>query len=332
MNNRAVESGVFFSPGIYEHAAALLGESPCTVSRDGVLLFQAQKSAWQRYQHPMVVVGIDVYNVEPEVHGAGLDSPSGCGVPSIVSHPFSSVDSILGIPVPDPSRDGRMPMVLGVARRLAGDCAPATVFVPVCGPLAFANGLVGMDEILCTMMEDPSMVRDALVRLAERQETYVRAILAAGARPLIFESGASPPLLPPALFSEIEAPALGRLFDVCRAAGETEPSCILGGDALPIFPALAALSPGFLICPSETDQAGFVQAAEAFPEIAVRINMPVAALLESDWEKTARAADAAMALARHLPKGSVGTGVVPFDTNPDLLIRLRDHVQQTNKP
>jgi len=320
---------IAFSPGIYEHAAALIGENPCAVSKDANLLFHAQSAAWQRYQHPMVVAGIDVYNVEPEVHGAGLDSPSGSGVPSIVSHPFSSVDALLGIPAPDPSRDGRMPMILGVAQRLAGECAPATVFVSMCGPLAFANGLVGMDEVLCTMMEDPALVRKALVRLAESQETYVRAILSAGARPLIFESGASPPLLPPALFSEIEAPALGRLFEVCRAAGEPAPACILGGDALPIFPALAALSPGFLICPSETDQPGFVQAAEAFPGIAVRINMPVAALLESDWEKTARVADMAMALARRLPLGSVGTGVVPFDANPDLLIRLRDYVQQT---
>jgi uroporphyrinogen decarboxylase len=329
MNSPAKTRSLTFSPGIYEHAAALIGESPCAVSRDANLLYHAQSAAWRRYQHPMVVAGIDVYNVEPEVHGAGLDSPSGCGVPSIVSHPFSSVDALLAIPAPDPLRDGRMPVMLGVAKRLAEECSAVTVFVPMCGPLAFANGLVGMDEILCTMMEDPALVREALIRLAESQETYVRAILAAGARPLIFESGASPPLLPPALFSEIEAPALGRLFDVCRAAGGPPPACILGGDALPIFPALAALSPGFLICPSETDQAAFVKVAEAFPDIAVRINMPVAALLESDWEKTAPVADAAMALARRLSLGSVGTGVVPFDANPDLLIRLRNYVQQT---
>lgn len=326
---RSTWQPLLFSPGIYEHAAALVGECPCAVSRSGDLLFHAQQTAWQRYRHPMLVAGIDVYNVEPEALGAGLDSPSGSGVPSIVSHPFPTVDALLAVQAPDPSQDGRMPMVLGVARRLVQECGPTTVFVPVCGPLAFANGMVGMDEILCAMMEDPELVREALVHLAESQGAYVRAILAAGARPLIFESGASPPLLPPALFSEIEAPALGRLFEVCRSAGEPAPSCILGGDALPIFPALAGLSPGFLICPSETDQAGFVQAAEAFPDIAVRINMPVAALLGSDWERTARLAKTAMALARRLPKGSVGTGVVPFDTDPDLLLRLRDHIQQT---
>lgn len=97
---------------------------------------------------------------------------------------------------------------------------------------------------------------------------------------------------------------------------------------MPIFSALAELAPGFLICPSETNQADFVKAAADFPEIAVRINMPVSALLESDWKKTALIADSAMALARSLPKGSVGTGIVPFDVSPDLILRLRDHIQK----
>ena len=322
-NNHPIQ----FSPGIYEHAAALIGERPCAVSKDASLLYQAHSAAWQRYRHPMVVAGIDVYNIEPEAIGAGIDSPAGDGVPSIVSHPCATVQEILRLLAPDPREAGRMPMVLDVARRLAAGCPPSTVFVPMCGPLAFANGLAGMDEIFCTMMEDPGIVRDALCHLADIQAGYAGAILAAGARPLIFESGASPPLLPPHLFSELEAPALGRLFSHCRDAGDPAPACILGGDALPILRDLAALSPGFLICPSETDQPGFVTMAAAYPRIAVRINMPVAALVEPDWEGTARAADTAVSLARDLPRGSVGTGVAPFNTNPDLLLRLRDYVQ-----
>jgi uroporphyrinogen decarboxylase len=318
---------MLFSPGIYEHAAALIDETPCRVSREGPLLYKAHHAAWCRYQHPMVVAGIDVYNIEAECLGAVVDSPSGNGVPSIVSHPFSAVDELLEVRSPDPSHGGRMPMILDVAARLAAQCEASSVFVPVCGPLAFANGLVGMDEILCGMLDEPALVGDALMWLAGCQETFVREILAVGARPLVFESGASPPLLPPALFEKVEAPALKRLFDLCRAAGDPAPACILGGDALPILPSLAALAPGFLICPSETDQAGFVKAAEAFPDIAVRINMPVSVLLESDWSLTVRAADAAVDLARRLHKGSVGTGVVPFDTRPDLLLRLRDHVE-----
>lgn len=319
---------IHFSPGIYEHSAALIGQSPCRVSRDGYHLFEAQRTAWQRYRHPILVAGIDVYNVEPEILGAELNRPDGSEVPSILSHPFSSVDDILQAGPPDPQRAGRMPMILDVAARLSLECQPA--YVPVCGPLAFANGLVGMDEMLCSMMDDPDLVRKALVHLAEIQASYVRAILKAGARPLIFESGASPPLLPPVLFQEIEAPALGRLFAVCRESGEPAPACILGGDVAPVLPHLLALNPGFLICPAETDQETFVNLAAQYPQVEVRINMPVSSLLEPDWDKATATADAAIILARRLENSSVGTGVVPFDTNPDQVLRLRDYVQNSN--
>ncbi len=317
---------VYFSPGIYEHAASLIGESPWTVSRDAGLLCHAQSSAWKLYQHPILVAGIDVYNVEPEAFGAELDRPSGEGVPSIISHPVDTVESLLQLEAPNLSTAGRMPMILDAAQRLAATCKTAEVFVPVCGPLAFANGLVGMDEVLCTMMEAPSTVREALRHLSRIQSFYVRAIFEAGARPLIFESGASPPLLPPNFFSEIEAPALACLFSYCQETGGTAPACILGGDVLPILPDLLALRPGFLICPSETDQAAFVEVAAASTRTAVRVNMPVSSLFENDWTKTLQAADRAFALASRLAKGSVGTGVVPFNTSPDALLRLRDHV------
>lgn len=320
--------GLSFSPGIYEHAAALIGERPATVSRNADQLYRAHSAAWERYEHPMLVAGIDVYNVEAEALGAEVSRPVDDGVPCVMSHPFQSISALLQISAPDPSGAGRMPMVLDVAQRLSARQLPTTVFVPVCGPLALAGSLVGMDELLCTMMDEPELVLDALSHLSDIQGHYVRAVMATGARPLIFESGACPPLLPPALFSTIEVPALGRLLSICRDAGDRAPACILGGNAVPILHDLLGLRPGFVICPSETDQAGFVDIALAYPETAVRINMPVTSILENDWAATTATADHAIALARRLPYGSVGTGVVPFNTSPERLLKLRDYVQQ----
>jgi uroporphyrinogen-III decarboxylase len=184
-----------------------------------------------------------------------------------------------------------------------------------------------MDEVLCGMMEDQDLVARALAHLAEVQGRYIRSILETGARPLIFESGASPPLLPPAFFSKIEAPALGRMFSICRASGDASPHCILGGNVAPVLSELLALEPGFLICPSETDQNLFVELAKNAPQVAVRVNMPVSALMTDDWEETRSAADAAHALARVLPRATVGTGVVPIDIRPDLILKLRDYIQ-----
>lgn len=322
------EDHILFSPGIYEHAAALIGERPTTVSRDTGQLYRAQSAAWKLYRHPMLVAGIDVYNVEPEAFGATVDQPVDNSVPCVIQHPFSSMEALGQLAAPDPAHDGRMPMVLEVAQHLVQDNLPTTVFVPVCGPLALAGGLVGMDELLCTMMEDPALAKDALFHLSTLQSNYVRAIVALGALPLIFESGASPPLLPPTLFREIEAPALRNLFAQCRALNNASPACILGGNVLPILDDLLALEPGFLICPSETDQPRFIDKAAARPHLSVRINMPVTSVLESDWKKNIATADHAIALARRLPHGSVGTGVAPFNASPEILLKLRDYVQQ----
>ena len=316
----------FFSPGIYEHAAALIGESPCKVSRDPTLLFKAHKTAWETYNHPMVVAGIDVYNVEAEILGAEINMPQGDEVPSIVAHPFTTVAEIPQARPPDPDKDGRMPIILDVAARLCRACHGTTVYVPVCGPLALANGLVGFDEMLCSVIDSPDEARDALMHLAQLQAPYVRAIHAAGALPLIFESGASPPLLPPSLFPEIEAPALAALFTLCREACGCAPACILGGDVAPILGDLLALKPGFLICPSETQQRSFVDMAATQPEVAIRINMPVATLAQGNWSAITASADAAMVLAGRLNNASIGTGVLPYNTKPHQLLALRDYV------
>lgn len=317
---------ILFSPGIYEHAAALIGERPWTVSRNAELLYQAQRSAWECYRHPFLVAGIDVYDVEPEALGAVVGEPAGNGVPVVVSHPFPSVAELQQTRPPDPRNDGRMPLVLEVASRLRQDLPDADVFVPICGPLAFACALAGMDEILCSMMDEPGAVTRALLHLAEIQQPFIQAINSVGARPLIFESGATPPLLPRNLFPSIEAPALGRLFSMCR--GSSAPCCIIGGDVFPVVGEIAALDPGFLICPSETNQSAFVDFLHSRPEIAVRVNMPVTAVLDFDWNVTRQAADQAIALAKRLAAGSVGAGVIPVDADPERLIRLRSYIEE----
>lgn len=314
-----------FSPGIYEHAAALIGERPWTVSRDAELLYRAQRAAWERYRHPILVAGIDVYNVEPEALGAELAEPDGNGMPAVVAPLCPSIADLASIAPPDPAKDGRMPLVLEAARRLRSELSGAEVFVPICGPLAFANSLAGIEETLCSLVEDPEAMTAALMHLVEIQEPYLQAIIAAGARPLIFESGASPPFVPPRLFAEIEAPALGRLFTLCRPSGP--PVCILGGNVTPVLPELLKLAPGFLICPAETNQSEFVRLAAAYPETHVRVNMRPDILLETDFDVIAAEASRLLALAGTHPNSSFGCGVVPYETDPDQLLRLRDWVK-----
>ena len=171
------------------------------------------------------------------------------------------------------------------------------------------------------------MTSSCLLHLAEIQTPFIRAIESVGARPLIFESGATPPLLPPTLFPQLEAPALAHLFSLCRSSGA--PCCIIGGDVLPILKDLVTLDPGFLICPSETNQTAFADLMGSRPDISVRVNMPVSSVMSRGWNVTREAADAALLIAERLPNSSVGTGVIPVDADPARILHLKTYIETT---
>ncbi len=315
-----------FCPGIYEHAAAVVGRRPWEVSRSRDLLVAAHLGAWQRYRQRMVVVGVDIYNIEPESLRAVVAEPPGDNVPAIVEHPFSDLAELRGLAEFNPEA-GRIPLVLTAATELVQTCAGAEVRVPVCGPMSFANGLVGMESLLIGLVEDPELACHVLRGLVRHQIGYLEAIQAAGARPIIFESGTTPPLLPVALFESIEVPLLRSLFDSTEVIFGERPPCIIGGNATLIVRELLEAAPGYVIAPSETDQAGFLAAASSHPEIHVRVNMPSAQLASAGWNELERDAVFAVKLAATRENTSVGCGVVPFETDPELLVHLRDFLQ-----
>jgi uroporphyrinogen-III decarboxylase len=165
---------------------------------------------------------------------------------------------------------------------------------------------------------------DALGRLVKHQIGFLEAIQAAGVRPIFFESGATPPLLPVALFEKFEAPLLARLFDACEALFGERPPCIIGGDAAPAAAMFLATRPGYVIAPSETDQRAFLKAAEAHPEVHVRVNLPATLLGGNDFAPIEAAARAAAEIARTRENTSLGCGVVPYETPPEIILRLRE--------
>ena len=316
-----------FCPGIYEYAAALIMRRPWDVSRSRDLLVAAHAEAWRLYGQRWIVVGVDVYNIEPEALGAVVGEPPGNSVPAIVEHPFSRLGEMERLPA-FRAEAARIPLVLGAASDLSALCKGAEVRVPVCGPLALAGGLLGVENLLVGLMDDPDSAARLIGGLIAHQTGYLRAIKDAGVRPIVFESGVTPPLLPVSMFEEIETPLLRRLFDVAEGLFGERPPCIIGGDAAPIARAFLEAGPGYVIAPSETDQGAFLAAAAAHPEIHVRVNLPAAHLVSTPWEDLERDAIPAMALAATRANTSVGCGVVPFETDPRLLLRLRDFIQQ----
>jgi hypothetical protein len=129
------------------------------------------------------------------------------------------------------------------------------------------------------------------------------------------------------MFEEIEAAALKSLFAAAAGIFGERPPCIIGGDAAPIATAFLQAGPGYVIAPSETDQAAFLAAATKAPGTHVRVNMAATLLAAADWPALESEALRAISLAATRANTSVGCGVVPFETAPDLVLRLRDFIQ-----
>ncbi len=298
-------------PVVLEHAAAFVGETPWAVSRDADLLYRAHREAWSFYGHAPVVCGIDVYHLEVEAWGAQVGEPVDGGMPTIGFALLDEVCELADLPALDLHRDGRLPLTLAAARRLRR--AGGAVRGPMAGPVSLAAGLLGFETLLFAMLDDRDAVGEALEALAHRQARLAAAWRAEGLEPVLYESAGGPPLVAPADFRTLVAPALRIVF------AEAPMPCVLGGDTASVADALLATGPSAVLCPAETDQAAFLETAAAWPDCAVRINLPAADLAAGDRDRAVAAIDRAAALAGGRAGVSLGTGVLAVEADPDFV-------------
>jgi uroporphyrinogen decarboxylase len=315
-----------FCPSVYEHAARVIGRTPWEVSRDGGLLAQGHIEAFRLYSHHPVVVGIDIYNLEAEAYGARVQRASGTGIPAVTQFPCSCVEDLLSLPPFDPDSAGRVPMTLEAAQAVTRACPRADVRVPVAGPFSVAGNLAGLERLLSAVADRPDLVRAALVHLVEGQIRLCRAIHGRGLGIAFFESAAAPPLLSPRQFREIELPALKRMLPAVAAITGSAPAFIMGGDTSLIIEAIMETGTGYVCCPAESDQRRFMEKMREHPEVTVRINMDPRPLVAVDSELIEKEVDRVLALAQNRDRVCIGTGVLPFEVDPQTVLQTRQMV------
>ncbi len=317
-----------FAPAVYEHAARLIDRSPWEVSRDPELLFRAHAEAYRTYRHRPVVVGIDIYNLEAEAYGASVAEPEGNAVPAVSGYVCGSAADIMRLSPLDPAKDGRVPMVIETARRLAAEFPEADVRVPVSGCFSVAANLTGFEALLFGAVSEPASVGEALSHLVRGQVAFCADAASAGFGVTVFETAAAPPMISPALFREIVLPALKILVGEAGRIIGRPASLIVGGDAYPILDCLLETRPGFLICPSETDQEAFMETLRAHPHIAARVSMNPQLLAAGDLEGIRREADRIMDLIGDRENTTVGAGVIPYETDPEIVLKAMEYVSR----
>ncbi len=318
---------IVFTPAVYEHAARFTGHTPWEVSRDPDLLFEGHRAAFLAYRHQPVVVGIDIYNLEAEAYGARIDVPGGDGIPAIREPLVSTLDEALCLAPFDPARDGRIAMVIDVGRRLAKELPEADVRIPVAGPFSIAFNLRGISRLCEDAVLRPDDVSRLLMRLAENQAIFARAVIRAGLDVAFFESAAAPPLLSPRQFHTIELPALRRILELTASIAGHPVPCIMGGNTYRILDDLLSTGTGFVVCNVETNQAAFVErVAATHPHVKVRINMDPRIVACSDTTAIYGEIDRILAIAGGRPNCLMGTGCLPLETPPENVRLIHEYV------
>lgn len=316
-----------YSPVVYEHAARFVGKSPWEVSRSPELLVRAHAEAHRVYGHSPIMVGIDIYNLEAEAYGARVQEPEGEGIPAIAQPPLRSLREIPGLDFSALPARGRIPLFIEAGMKLRALFPKTEVRFPVSGPFSIAGNLVGLERLTTECLVDPQGVRAALRHLAEGQLLVARACAAAGIGVTLFESAASPPMIGPDVFRSVELPVLRELMRrVGEVTGEPAP-CILGGDTAGIADELASTGSRFLICPGETDQRAFMEAMRPHSGIIVRVNMRPEIISAGRWEEVEAEIDRVLELAAMREQSCIGTGVLPYEADPRLVLRIGVHIR-----
>lgn len=316
-----------FIPAVYEQKAFLIGSTPSAVARDPDLLYQAMLAEHETYRADALVVGVDVYNLEPEAVGATVtyyDGPD-TSIPGIRpgDHPLTLETDVTALAVPDPHAAGRMPVNLAVARRLAKLHETVPVRGALSGPFSLAMNLVGAEEFYIGTMTDPDACRRLIDYACQIIVRFGRAYLEAGVWTVLFDSQASPDLLPPRTFEQLVLPATQRVIAELRAAGDPYCPLIIGGNTTPIVERYLDTGSGQILCDFSADWPTFRAACER-RKIAVRRNLSPALIQHETPDAVAATARSYLHDAAGMTGFILGTAVVPFGSPAANLAAARE--------
>jgi len=223
-------------PQIFGHAATIAGVPLVQYLTDAAVLAGCQLSALERYRHDAVFALLDV-NVETEALGSRLRFPKD-GYPSVEKYAIERPSAVAELAIPDPSQAGRMPVLLQAARLLRQELGDRVLVAGcVLGPMTLACQLLGAERALFAAVDEPDSFERLLDFAVDVAVRFGQAQLEAGAHVcVVFDPSASPAVVPPALFREMLAPRLRRLFQALKRPGSPVTWLHIAGPVEPILP------------------------------------------------------------------------------------------------
>jgi uroporphyrinogen decarboxylase len=216
-------------PNIHFGTARFGGYTIKEFATDGKKNAACLIGAYQEFGYDGVQVGSDV-TIEGEAVGSRVGFPPD-NIPAVVE-PFLLEPRIDRLKMPDPRRDGRMPVLLESTRIAAKEVGErAFVVSTVMGPLNCAGQIRGVENLMLDFYDRPEFVEELLDFAVEVGSAYGRAQVDAGAQGiLIGEALASPSMISPAFFKKFIRERERRLIQALRASGAKNTILHICGD------------------------------------------------------------------------------------------------------
>jgi uroporphyrinogen decarboxylase len=201
------------------------------------ILTDAQKSAeahlafYHRFKPDSLIIYNDIY-LEAEAVGCELEFPE-----DQISHPktvpVQKKGDLVGLDVPNPKKDGRLPYYIEVCEKVSSQVRKETAIgLGQSGPWNLAMHLRGAESLLIDTVTDAPFVHDLMQFTTEVVQTIGDAFIEAGFSPSIGEAYASCSLISPQIYKDFIKPYHQQLCDYFKSkkafmslhiCGETDP-------------------------------------------------------------------------------------------------------------
>jgi uroporphyrinogen decarboxylase len=319
-----------FAPAIYEHKAALINRTPADVCRNVDLLCDAVEAEYNKYKPDVLVVGIDIYNIEAEAIGCEINYDNGLGVPTIKTRVLTD-SNLKELKIPDPKKDGRMPLIIEATRRINEKFGnEVLVCAGLSGPFSLASSLMGDENLLIASIEDPDYVNEVLKYTTAVIKKYASALLKTGADVMVFDSAAAPPLVSPNQYKANILPNVKDLFSHLSAEGSKFLSYIVGGNTIDSIGFFIEAGAKNIICDFNADLKAFLEIARKHG-ILLRKNFSPSVLMNGTDDEIKSKASEIMDDGKDYPGLIFGTGILPYDIQPEKVNMLKEIVSTYKK-
>jgi uroporphyrinogen decarboxylase len=312
---------------ISDHAARVIGVTVKDYNHDAQTLARGQITAWRKYGMDMINTGPGLVGI-PEAIGSTIAFPDGS--PYVAELAVEDKIDLERLKVPDPHRDGRLPLFLEAADiviKEVGDHVP--VSMTTSGPFTTATNIRGTENFMRDLRRDPEFAHRILRLATDSVIAFASAAATMGVRIGLADPTSSGTMISPGLFREFAFPYLKEVVTaIVRVAG-SPPSLHICGNTRKIWREMADSGVSVL----SLDDA--VDIGEAKEEVGGRVALlgnirPAATMYLGNPEDVRANARECLAKAWDTPKGYIlGLGCgLPIDTPPENILALVESARE----